>query len=134
MPHQDDVLIGPATAPHLHMMSFNIRRRMPRPQPRAADRWKDRAPRVGALLRAERPTVLAVQEALPDQAALVRDELGNRYRFVGRGHGSRGRGEASPLFWDDHRLALLGWQQLALSDHPDRAGSASWGTSSPVWR
>ncbi|KAF2414016.1 hypothetical protein B1729_07000 [Microbacterium sp. B35-04] len=124
-------LVGPVEPPFLHVMTFNIRRRMTGHGWRRADRWRHRAPAVRALLESEQPAILGVQEAMPDQAAAVLAALGTRYRFVGRGHGPRGAGEGCPVFFDTHRLELLDWEQSALSDHPHAAGSRSWGNLIP---
>lgn len=124
-------LLGPAAAPHLHVMTFNVRRRMTGPTWPPADRWSVRRPRVDALLSLERPTILGAQEVLPDQASTIRDALGSSYRFVGHGRQAGPRGEACPVFYDGARLELLGWQQVALSDRPDEPGSTSWGNVIP---
>ncbi|MFN3339304.1 MAG: endonuclease/exonuclease/phosphatase family protein [Dietzia sp.] len=124
-------LIGQVTAPALHVMSWNIRRPVPAVLARPADRWGGRAPRLRALLAAERPTLLGAQEVLGDQAAVVREALGAGYDLVGRGRGADGGGEASPIFYDSGRLELLDWDQAALSDQPTRAGSVSWGNIFP---
>jgi endonuclease/exonuclease/phosphatase family metal-dependent hydrolase len=112
-------------------MSWNIRRPVPAVVARPADRWQERAPRLLALLAAERPTVLGAQEVLGDQASVVLGALGAGYAVVGRGRGVGGGGEASPIFYDSGRFDLLDWDQAALSDHPTRAGSVSWGNVFP---
>ncbi|WP_396667742.1 endonuclease/exonuclease/phosphatase family protein [Microbacterium sp. R86528] len=119
-------LVGLATPPALHLMSWNIRRRVPSPHWRRADRWSHRAPSIAALLRAERPTILGIQEALAGQAQFVAHSLGDRYRSIGVGRSRSGRGEGCPLFYDADRLELTSWEQLALSDRPHKPGSVSW--------
>ncbi|MGX1702879.1 endonuclease/exonuclease/phosphatase family protein [Microbacterium sp. NPDC055357] len=126
-----DPLIGPAAPPDLHVMTFNVRRRIDAPLVRRADRWAARQPRLAALLAAEQPTLVGAQEALPDQAAAIRAALGANYRFVGRGRRADGRGEGCPLFYDATRLELLEHSQEALSTTPARAGSRSWGAPLP---
>lgn len=123
-------LIGPIDAPGLHVMTFNVRRRMPASL-RSADRWSGRAPLVRGLLQAERPALLAVQETLPDQVELLEDALGPSYVRLGQGRGSGGRGESTPLFYDAERLDLVGWTQRALSDRPEVSGSTDWGNTIP---
>lgn len=125
------VRLGPAAAPALHVMSWNIRRRVRYPNPRKADRWTHRAPRLRALLQAEQPTVLGVQEALADQATFLLNSLGTGYRFVGHGRNADGRGEGNPIVFDSTRLELLDWDQQALSTTPSKPGSRSWGTVYP---
>lgn len=127
----DAALIGGVAAPDVHVMSWNIRRKTGPVHPRVVDHWKRRAPRVRALLQAERPALLGVQEALGEQSAFVRECLGGSCRFIGHGRGSRGEGEASPIFYDADRFELLDWEQSALSETPQRPGSRSWGNLIP---
>jgi endonuclease/exonuclease/phosphatase family metal-dependent hydrolase len=82
-------------------------------------------------LRAERPTLLGVQEALPDQARFVHESLGPAYQSVGHGRDKNGRGEACPIYYNAERLELLGWEQAALSNQPTCPGSTSWGNVIP---
>jgi len=124
-------LIGPVAAPGLHVMSFNIRRRLGLLAWPPADRWVNRAPRVSALLAVERPSLVAAQEALPSQVALLREALGSAYRHVGHGRGADSRGEGCPIVYDAERLQLLDWSQRALSDEPTAPGSTSWGNWIP---
>ena len=127
----DTPLIGPVAAPDLHVMSFNIRRRMERLMLRSPDRWDHRRPLIARILEAEQPVILGVQEALPDQAGFVRHALGESYRSVGHGRNANRRGEGCPLFYDRDRLQLMGWVQTALSDTPTVPGSTSWGNPTP---
>lgn len=123
-------LLGPIAPPGLHIMTFNIRRRMPVTL-RPADRWRRRAPLLRDLLAAERPTILAAQEVLPSQLGALTTGLGPRYRRLGHGRGARRQGEGTPLFYDAHRLALEAWEQRALSDRPTEPGSRGWGAPTP---
>ncbi|QCR20607.1 hydrolase [Agrococcus sp. SGAir0287] len=106
-----------------------MRRRAP--TARRADAWRTRAPRLRAALRVEQPHVLAVQEAMPDQATFVREALGGRHRVLGRGRSASGGDEACLLVVDEERVEVLDWWQQALSDAPDRAGSRGWGNVLP---
>ncbi|WP_202912043.1 endonuclease/exonuclease/phosphatase family protein [Nesterenkonia muleiensis] len=124
-------LVGHVGALGLHVMSWNIRRRGTLPSLRPADRWAVRAPGIRALLRAEGPTLLGLQEALADQAFFAQHSLGENYRIIGRGRGARGRGEGTPILYDAERLQLQGWDQRALSKTPRRPGSRSWGSLHP---
>lgn len=128
-----DTLFGPVAAPGLHVMTYNIRRRIS-PNPRPADRWATRAPLLRTLLQDEQPTLLGVQEAMPRQADAVSAALGPRWRRVGHGRRADGQGEGCPLFFDGDRLELRGWSQLALSDRPGVAGSRTWGNLLPRMR
>lgn len=127
----DAPLIGPAVAPDLHVMSYNIRRRLPHVNPHSNDNWSHRMGLVRRLLQSERPTLLGIQEALPDQLLYLADTLGGDYRFVGHGRRADHSGEHSVLFYDTRRLELLDWSQSSLSDTPTVAGSVTWGNQIP---
>jgi endonuclease/exonuclease/phosphatase family metal-dependent hydrolase len=124
-------LIGAIPPPALHVMTYNIRRRMPTLYPVMADRWGHRRPLLQRLLDDEQPTLLGVQEALPEQASFVRHALGERYRSIGHGREKGGRGEGCPIFYDSERMRLLDFTQTALSDTPDAQGSTTWGNRTP---
>ncbi|KZX21635.1 endonuclease/exonuclease/phosphatase family protein [Rathayibacter tanaceti] len=124
-------LIGPTEAPDLHVMTYNIRRRMPRLTSRAVDQWERRRPLVQRVLEQERPSILAVQEALPDQSAVVHETLGSSFEAMGFGRDPDRSGERVMLFIDRSRFAVRHWTQIALSETPDVAGSRSWGNRIP---
>lgn len=133
--HRDSMLdtgplIGSVEPRELHVMTFNVRRRLNRSW-RSADRWSDRRAAVTELIATERPTLLGAQETMPDQADLIRDALGPGSRFVGRGRGRSAGTESNPLYFDSERLELLEWRQSALSNRPDERGSVSWGNLVP---
>ena len=127
----DSALIGTVAAPDLHVMSFNIRRRLPHLNVRSPDRWVRRRPLLKRLLASEQPALIGVQEALFDQANFVRHALGDRYRSIGYGRETNKGGEGCPIFYDSDRLRVLEWKQTALSDTPARPGSTSWGNHTP---
>ena len=115
----------------IHVMTWNIRRRVPSPVTRRADRWTIRAPLIHQALSDLQPTILGVQEALPEQADFLHRALGPSHRSVGRGRGRHHSGEATPIFYDTTRVELLSWDQQALSDTPEVPGSVSWGNIFP---
>jgi len=127
----DAPIFGEAHAPDLHVMTYNIRRRMRQNAPKSPDLWSRRQPLLRRLLSRERPTLLGTQEALPDQALFISAVLGPHYRRIGYGRNADGTGEGCPLFYDSRRLHLESWRQIALSETPDVAGSRSWGNMIP---
>jgi endonuclease/exonuclease/phosphatase family metal-dependent hydrolase len=122
----DAVLVGAVPPPDLHVMTYNIRRRLPA-LPHSPDRWDTRKRLLQALLAAEQPTLLGAQEALPDQVEFVGAALGEHYRWVGYGRQADGSDERNPIFYDSRRLRLTDWRQWALSATPEAPGSRSWG-------
>ncbi|MCU1515131.1 MAG: hydrolase [Microbacteriaceae bacterium] len=127
----DAPLIGPVEAPGLHVMSFNIRRRLPHLNPNNPDRWERRRPLLKRILEDEHPALVGVQEALPDMAGFVRHSLGKSYGSVGYGRQRDRKGEGCPIFFDRDRLKLLRWTQTALSATPLVQASATWGNRVP---
>ncbi|WP_439694301.1 endonuclease/exonuclease/phosphatase family protein [Curtobacterium sp. SP.BCo] len=130
MPDDDRPLIGEVQPPDVHCVTLNVRRRVPRPAGHP-DAWERRRDAVVALVASEAPTVLAVQEALPDQAADLTAALGSRWEPVLVGRGRRGGGEQVGLFLDRTRLDVVERRSWALSRRPHRPGSMSWGTAFP---
>jgi len=126
-----DALIGPTPPPDLHVMTYNIRRRMHGPLVRPADRWREREPRMRRLLQAERPTLLGTQEVMPSQATALLEALGPAYRLLGHGRDRDGQGEGCPILYDTERLELVEGEQIALSNDPHLPGSRSWGNLIP---
>jgi endonuclease/exonuclease/phosphatase family metal-dependent hydrolase len=126
-----DAMIGPVAPPDLHVMTYNIRRRMDPALGRPADRWRAREPRLRRLLRAERPVLLGTQEVMPSQLSALTEALGPTYRVIGHGRDRDGQGEGTPILYDSDRLELVSWEQIALSNYPHLAGSRSWGNLVP---
>ncbi len=127
----DTALIGPVEPPDLQVMTFNIRRPVSHMNRRSPDRWSRRKSLVKRLLDSERPALLGMQEAMPDQVEFVAAALGNGYRWIGYGRKSDRSGEHCPIFYDAGRLELLDWDQQALSDTPGKPGSMTWGNWVP---
>lgn len=130
-PARGSALIGPVDAPGLHVMSYNIRRRLPKLLPRNPDLWRHRQPLMRRLLTAEQPSLIGVQEALFTQKEFVLRALGEHYRALGHGREKNTGGEGCPIFYDSRRLEMVEWRQSALSDTPTVAGSVSWGNRTP---
>ena len=72
----DAALIGRVTAPDLHVMTYNVRRRVPGKRPGSPDRWATRKDLVRRILAEEQPTIVGVQEAIADQAEFVAEAPG----------------------------------------------------------
>ncbi|WAC51402.1 endonuclease/exonuclease/phosphatase family protein [Frigoribacterium sp. SL97] len=126
--------VGPVAAPDLHLMTYNVRRRMPQvltTRHALADRWSTRLPALRLLLEAERPSVLGIQEALPDQSAQLADALGADYASVGTGRDRDRGGERVELHVDTTRLRIVRHEALWLSATPTVPGSRSYGNMIP---
>ncbi|MEX5271052.1 endonuclease/exonuclease/phosphatase family protein [Kocuria sabuli] len=130
-PDPDVPVIGPATGPALHVMSYNIRFHHEHSRPGEPDHWPDRAPRLARLLQLEQPTLLGVQEALHHQLPAVEQALPAGYGMLGYGRAGGSKGEYSAIFYDARRLEALEWDQFWLSDTPELIGSTTWGNDVP---
>jgi endonuclease/exonuclease/phosphatase family metal-dependent hydrolase len=117
------VLLGPAGAEALHVMSFNLRYA----SEGAPNPWPLRRPVVAELLRAEQPTVIGTQEGLSGQLRDIEDDLPEYYDWVGVGRAGGSRDEFMAVFYDTRRLAPVDIDHFWLSDAPDVVGSSSWG-------
>ena len=110
--------IGPVTAPRLHLMTLNVRRQA-RLHLRPSDRWSRRRPLLNRLLALERPTILGVQEVMPEQSEDIDRMLGRRYAMVGSGRDQNRGGERCEIRFDTERLRLLDSRAWWLSDRPE---------------
>lgn len=118
-------------APDLHCTTVNVRRPVPHLRRAHPDAWANRRGALEEFLDAERPTVLAVQEAVPEQVAVVQRALGARWVPVVAPRSAARAAEHVGLFVDGERLRVVQRSTTALSQHPDRPGSRSWGSVFP---
>jgi endonuclease/exonuclease/phosphatase family metal-dependent hydrolase len=123
--------VGEVQPPALHLMTLNLRRRMPAWRPGRADRWETRRPALARLLEVERPSILGLQEVLPDQSREVAAMLGDGYVSAGSGRERGGLGERCELHVDAERLRIVGERTWWLSDSPGVPGSRSFGNLFP---
>ncbi|MCP2031307.1 endonuclease/exonuclease/phosphatase family metal-dependent hydrolase [Okibacterium sp. HSC-33S16] len=127
----DPALIGPIEPDRLHVMSWNIRRPIPHLGRRHPDRWEDRRWLLMRLLASEQPSVMGLQEVMPEQLHVLAAALGPSWQWIGYGRNADHGGEHCPIFFDTGRLRLESWKQVALSETPGVPGSRSWGNMVP---
>lgn len=120
-----DALIGPATGPELHVMTYNLRI----PVDASPNSWPERRDRVAAILTAEQPTILGVQETQYDQVRDVADRLPAHYAWVGEGRQGGSHGDIMAVFYDAGRLDPLEYDHVWLSETPRLVGSISWNSN-----
>ena len=126
----DDVvpLISAFEASRVELMSFNIRFGTADDD---EDSWPNRREDVAALIRAELPDVLGLQEALRFQI----DELIERcpgYDWVGVGRDDgESAGEHAPMLYRTDRVRLIKHGTFWFSETPDEPGSATYGNTIP---
>lgn len=88
------------------------------------NRWSQRRHASLNMIRAERPTVFGVQEALEEQIDYLLDSL-PEYEMVGVGReDGESRGEHMAIFYLSEEVELLRWGTFWLSSTPEEP---SWG-------
>ncbi|WP_409483326.1 endonuclease/exonuclease/phosphatase family protein [Arsenicicoccus dermatophilus] len=128
-------LVGPATAPDVHVMTCNVRYDKAGTRRTSPDHWPRRAPVLQDLLRAEQPGLLGTQEALDHQLPPIREALPDGYQMLGSGRDGGTRGEYCAMFYDAGRFTVGEWRQRWISDTPDMP-SPTYGNTLPriiVW-
>jgi endonuclease/exonuclease/phosphatase family metal-dependent hydrolase len=120
----------------LHVMSFNALFQTDRSTPEDPGHWPHRAPAIEALMAAEQPHLLGLQEMQGWTFGPIEAGLGLHHRSLGVGTAGGNEGLINPIFYDTRRLELLTWNQFWLSDRPREVGSRTWGNAGPraaVW-
>ena len=110
----------------LTVMSFNIRYGTADDGP---DRWELRRDQVFALLKAQAPDVIGLQEALHFQIDEILVAL-PEYRMVGVGRSDGGQGgEYAAILYRASRLSVRQTSTFWFSDTPDIVKSNTWGAA-----
>ena len=120
----------------LRVMSFNALFATDRTTADDPGHWPHRAPAIEALLAAERPHLVGLQEMQEHTFGPVEQGLGQAYRRLGTATRGGSDGLINPILYDAGRLELVAWNQFWLSDRPREIGSATWGNAGPrvaVW-
>lgn len=114
-------------APHINVMSFNIRYDNPGDGEHA---WSYRKERVVNLIQFYQPDVFGLQEAVHHQVTYVEDHFPNYNRVgVGRDDGKEA-GEYSPLFVNKETFEIIDHGTFWLSRTPDEP-SKDWDAALP---
>jgi len=110
------------------VITFNIRYDNPHDSLNA---WPNRAAMVAAFIKAEKPDLLGMQEAIVHQYEYL-DSVLTDYESVGVGRtdGSKD-GEMNPVFYRKDRFDMIRTKTFWLSETPEVAGSQAWGAGLP---
>ncbi len=109
------------------VLTYNIRYDNPDDGP---DRWAQRKEAVAEVVKAHRPTIVGLQEALQHQLAFLDQEWPGYRRFgVGRDDGLTS-GEFAPIYYDTAAFRLVEGRSLWLSETPEQP-SIGWDASCP---
>ncbi len=118
----------------LRVMSFNALFATDTTTAADPGHWPHRAPAIEALLAAERPHLVGLQEMQEHTFGPVEQGLGQAYRRLGTATRGGSDGLINPILYDAGRLELVAWNQFWLSDRPHEIGSATWGNAGPRCR
>jgi endonuclease/exonuclease/phosphatase family metal-dependent hydrolase len=110
------------------VITFNIRYDNPNDSINA---WPNRASLVASFLKAEKPDLFGIQEAVVNQYEYL-DSILTDYESVGvgRNDGAKG-GEMNPVFYRKARFDMIRTKTFWLSETPEIAGSQAWGAGLP---
>ena len=116
-------LAVPAFAQELSVMSFNIRNSGAND---GSNSWTNRKKASLAVLKEEKPDLLGLQEALPDQYAFFNRHTRCRYGHVGVGRDDgKKEGECMAIYYRKRTFKLLDSGTFWLSETPDEP-SLGW--------
>ena len=110
------------TSQELKIMSYNIKLDYPK---EGKNSWTNRKPFMVNQIKFYEPTVLGVQEALPNQMKDL-DSLLTNYSFVGVGRDDgKDKGEYSAIFYKKDELEVIQSSTFWLSQTPEKV-SMGW--------
>lgn len=115
----------------LRLLTFNVR--YENPEETGSRAWSQRVLGAVRMIRAEKPDIIGVQEALHGQAADLRASLPD-YGFIGLGRDDgKKAGEYSALFYRTDRFVPDDTDSgvFWLSATPEKPGSKTWGNQIP---
>ncbi len=113
--------------PGIRFLTFNIRYGTAND---GANAWPLRRDLVAALIRAQRPDVLAIQEALDFQLEELAGVL-DGYHKIGQHRGGGLKGEFSGLYVLPERLRVIESGHFWLSPTPQQVASRGWDAALP---
>ena len=100
----------------LQVMSFNALFQTDSTTEDDPGHWPRRAPAIEAMLAAQRPHLLGLQEMQGWTYGPIEAGLGPTYRSVGVGNRGGGEGLINPIFFDTQRHELLNLNQFVSTD------------------
>ena len=93
--------------------------------------WTNRKELILDFINQQTPTIIGLQEVLPDQLNYLKKNLAD-YDFVNAGRlDGRKQGESNPIFYKTKHYRLLQKDTFWLSKTPQIPGSKSWNAACP---
>ena len=111
----------------IKVMSYNIR--VPSNETDPNNNWPVRKVGTPAMIKAQKPTVFGLQEAVTEQIKYIQENVpGYSYYGVGRDNGGAipsASGEIMAIFWDNSQVNVIDWDTFWLSETPGKV-SKGW--------
>lgn len=108
----------------LKVMTWNILHQTPCEEEQEHP-WAKRRDGMRKVIERVQPDILCLQEAHPEQADYLLENLPDMWWFGKDRHGGND-GEGCPVAFDTTRFALLGWEQFWMGPSPDEPDSLTW--------
>lgn len=100
----------------INVMSYNIRNSSAND---GTNSWHYRFPATLLMVEDQKPDVMGVQEALPAQMLILKEEL-KSYKSIGVGRDDgKKEGECMAIFYNKKKMKLMKWGTYWLSETPD---------------
>lgn len=115
---------GAALGQPLQLMTYNIRLEL---KADGDNQWDNRKAVMAGQVKFYSPDILGIQEAMPAQVNYLDSSL-TGYKHIGIAREGEGKGEASSIFYNTHRLEVLQQNTFWLSQTPDTV-SKGWDAS-----
>ncbi len=116
--------VSAAFAQPLQLMTYNIRLEL---KSDGDNQWEKRKEVMAGQVKFYSPDILGIQEAMPAQVNYF-DSCLAAYKHIGIAREGEGKGEASSIFYNSSKLAVLQQNTFWLSQTPDTV-SKGWDAS-----
>lgn len=107
-------------------MTYNIRLDI---KSDGINQWDHRKEAVLSIIHNYKPTIIGIQEALPQQVSYLQENL-KKYGAIGEGRDGREKGESCTIFYRTDKLQLLSTETFWLSKTPNKP-SIGWDAAYP---
>jgi len=114
------------TPTKISAMTYNIRLDI---KSDGINQWDNRKEAILSIIRNYKPTIIGIQEALPQQVSYLQENL-KQYGSIGEGRDGDVKGEACTIFYRSDQLQLLSKETFWLSETPKKP-SIGWDAAYP---
>ena len=114
------------TPTKISAMTYNIRLDI---KSDGINQWDNRKEAILSIIHNYKPTIIGIQEALPQQVSYLQENL-EQYGSIGEGRDGGVKGEACTIFYRADELQLLSKETFWLSETPKKP-SIGWDAAYP---